>query len=95
MNIGALYDRGIIVNYIEGDEALYRTPLVYIPSTNDQYHTIAEGQTLLSIAQKYYGDQSLWYLLADVNSLIDDIFNLPLNETIVIPNINIIQSMYG
>jgi nucleoid-associated protein YgaU len=95
MNIEALYDRGIIVNYPEGDQALYRTPIFYVPSVRDQYHTIAEGQNLLFISQKYYGTQELWYYIADANSLISDIFNLPLNETIVIPNINVIQSMYG
>ena len=92
---GGLYDRGFFVNYDEGDEALYRTPVFYVPGIADEYHTITEDETLLSIAVKRYDTDSLWYLIADANESIDDIFILPEGETIVIPNLDVIASIYA
>lgn len=94
--IGALYDVGYLVNYKEGDIALYRTPLFYIRAVNDKFYITREGDTLLSIAQDHYNDQFYWYLLADINSdVIEDIFNIPINTTLVIPDIDLLNLMYG
>ena len=90
----ALYDRGYLVTFNEGDEALYRTPSAYIQGIGDTFHLIKAGEDLLKIAQKYFEDQYLWYLIADAND-IEDIFDLTVNDTIVIPNISAITSMYG
>lgn len=94
--IPALYDKGYIVSYKEGDIALYRTPLPVFPNGDDKYHVVAEGDTLLSIAQKYYDNQFLWYIIADMNPvIIEDIFQLTVNTTLLIPNLNTIQLIYG
>jgi nucleoid-associated protein YgaU len=82
-----LYDRGFLVHYHEGDEAIYRNFQTYRASVDDIYHTIAEGETLHSIARKHYGSSSYWYLLADVNDNVDDIFSLVVNTTILIPSL--------
>jgi nucleoid-associated protein YgaU len=81
-----LYDKGFIVYFDGGEEALYRTPLKYTATVSTQYHTITYGQSLYDIARKYYGSSSLWYVIADVNDIITDIFNLPVGETIIIPS---------
>lgn len=90
-----LYDRGNLVDFGSGEIALFRNPISYRQSVSDIYHTIAHEDTLLSIARKYYGYSSLWFMIADVNNNIEDIFDLPIGETILIPNISLIQSMYG
>ena len=91
-----LYDKGYIVNYNEGDSSLHRTPLGYLVSVNDIFHTIRDGESLLSISRKYYNTQKLWYVIADVNmGLIEDIFQLPVGTDIVIPNLDILESIYG
>lgn len=91
-----LYDRGQLVRYPQGDRSLHRTPLRYLTSISDKYHMIAEEETLLTISYKYYGTQKLWYILADINvEIIEDIFDLPVGETIVIPNLDILDSIYG
>jgi len=95
MRIEGLYDRGYFVTFSNGDEALYRTPMNYIFGIGDTFHVIQEDDDLLKIAQKYFGNQYLWYLIADANNNIEDIFDLTINETLIIPNISVIFSMYG
>lgn len=85
--IPSLYEIGYIVNYSEGDMSLHRTPISFNDSIYNTYHITSEGDTLLSIAQKYYKDQFLWYIIADANPLlVFDLFNLPTNLSILIPS---------
>ena len=84
---GALYDQGYLVNYYEGDQAIYRDFLTYRNAVDDIFHVIRDNETLHDIAREYYGSSYYWYIIADVNDVIDDIFSLPVNETIVIPSI--------
>lgn len=94
--IPTLYEKGYIVSYKEGDVSLQRTIIPLSGDMGDKYHTIKDGETLLDIAQQYYNDQLLWYILADVNSdLIIDIFNLEPNLNILIPSIDLIEIVYG
>jgi len=87
MSLG-LYDRGYLVFYKEEDSALYREFLVFKGSVNDKFHAIKEGETLHSIARKYYGTSYSWYLIADANvETIEDIFALPVGEVVLIPNV--------
>jgi nucleoid-associated protein YgaU len=91
-----LYDRGYVIEFKEGDKAFYRTPLQYYTLVSDQYHVVADGDSLLSIAQKYYTSQAPWYVIADVNaSLIEDIFSLVVGTTLLIPDLNLINTVYG
>lgn len=95
MRVEGLYDRGYLVNYTEGDQALYRNMLYYIPGVSDDFHTISEDETLLSISQKYYGTQLYWYIIADANDDIVDNFDITVGTTIIIPSISTLTSMYG
>lgn len=90
-----LYDRGYLVSYSPGEIAIYRNPIFYNQSISDIYHVITDTDTLYSISRKYYGYSSLWFIIADVNDNIEDIFDLPIGETILIPSVSLIQSSYG
>ena len=91
-----LYDRGYIIEFKEGDKAFYRTPIYYAGSVSDKYHVVMVDDTLLSIAQKYYGSQYPWFIIADANAAnITDIFSLTVGLTLLIPDLNIIESFYG
>ena len=91
-----LYDRGYAIEFKEGDKAFYRTPIFYRGSVNDQYHVVGENETLLTIAQKYYNSQAPWYVLADANaSLIEDIFEIPVGLSLLIPDLDIIDAIHG
>lgn len=76
----------------DGSKGLYRKPLEYLISNNDEVHTVREGETLLTIAFDKYGDDRLWYVLADINPHIEDIFELKEGLKILIPNYDIINS---
>jgi len=89
MQILGLYDRGYIINFVEGDQALYRTPILYYPSVNDVFHSVTEDDTLYRIAFKYYRSSYLWYLIADANPEVEDIFELEVGTTLVIPDITV------
>ena len=90
-----LYDRGHLVDFGDGEVVVYRNTINYTQSVNDEYYPIAYGDTLLSIARKFYGNSSLWFMVADVNDNIEDIFALPEGDTILIPSIALIQSRYA
>ena len=92
----ALYDIGYIVTYQEGDNSLQRTPIPPEILASENIYITSEGDTLLSISQKKYGDQFLWYLIADANpSIAEDIFDLPSNLSLIIPNKEILSIIYG
>ncbi|NVJ60909.1 MAG: hypothetical protein HWE27_10995 [Gammaproteobacteria bacterium] len=41
-------------------------------SANSQFYTASGGETLRALAQSFYGDSSLWYVIADKNGLSAD-----------------------
>lgn len=55
------------------------------PGADSNHYTVAEGDTLRSIAQKVYGDSGLWYVLADANGLQND-QDLHAGQSIVTPS---------
>jgi len=90
-----LYDRGYLIDFGDGETVVYRTPINYRLSVRDVYHVINYGEDLYMIARKYYQYSSLWFIISDVNDNIEDIFDLPVGDTILIPNVSAIQSSYG
>lgn len=81
-----IYNNGYIINYVEGDRSLERTKIKHIEDIDDTTHTVIGGETLPSIAYKYYGTSRLWYLIADVNTHIINPFLLIPGEELLIPN---------
>lgn len=50
-----------------------------------QKHTIADGDTLFKIAEKYYGDGNQWSKIKDANPGLDE-NNLKVGQEIAIPD---------
>ena len=93
MEITSLYNRCYLIEHNEGDKALHRTPINYRGTSEDKYHVVKEGETLLSIAQLHYDSQFPWFVIADANAaLIEDIFTLTQGISLVIPDLNYIPA---
>lgn len=58
----------IIIQYPEGDSSRERTSY-YLNRSNSITHTVREGETIQSIAFRYYGDSGSWYKIADLNNI--------------------------
>lgn len=65
------YKDAYIIDYKDGDISLERKEFlpILVDNPNIKTHTVLEGETIQSIAYKYYGDSGLWYRIADVNSI--------------------------
>jgi nucleoid-associated protein YgaU len=64
----------------ESDEEVFTT------TTTTGTHTISSGDTLYSIARKYYGDSAMWVKIHDANEdNIEDKRLLEVGQTLVIP----------
>lgn len=50
-------------------------------------HLTKSGEDLMSLADKYYGDFSLWYLIAEKNPSIENPFEIPNNMELIVPNL--------
>ena len=87
-NTEGLYDRGYLINFSAGELVVYRTPVFYTSTINDEHYVIKDGESLLDIAREKYGSSNIWFILADVNDNVEDIFDLPVGEVIVIPNLD-------
>lgn len=81
---------GAVVYYNEGDLSLERRPIIMTSEVGVRYHTITQGDTLLQISLKYYGVSSYWFIIGEVNNLIDpftltegDFLKIPLLENVL------------
>jgi len=82
-----LYNKGYIVNYPDDEQSLQRDLLLYKEDIEDKSYMVVEGDTLTSIAYKFYKSPLKWYVIADVNEIVNP-FNLKIGDEIVIPNLN-------
>ena len=66
---------------------VYRT--TYYPiipeSINDTYITASEADYLDSLAKKFYGDESYWWIIAQANNLGKGKLSIPLGKQLRIP----------
>ena len=74
------------LDYGNGDTSLERTPYIHTPLGNDVEHLVMSGETIFSIAFKYYGDSGLWYMIADYNLLSNPLVEIVEGLQITIPN---------
>lgn len=81
-----LYNTGNILEFKNGEPLLERTKYTRTEDISDQIHTIVEGDTLTSIANKYYQEPLYWYLIADINEIFNP-FELEIGTNIIIPNL--------
>jgi nucleoid-associated protein YgaU len=82
-----LYYNALVVRYPEGDLALERNINILGDDIGDKLYTVIEGNSLTQLANFFYGDSGLWYVIADKNN-IDNIFSLEVGVNLIIPNIN-------
>lgn len=80
------YSGGITVDLGDGDIQVERAAAQ--PSLLQSYqaiHTVLEGETIQSIAFKYYGDSGYWMNICDVNSIYNPLTELKPGMEIYIP----------
>ena len=80
------YTTGFKIVYPEGDRSLQRIPLKFTGLQSDKWHTVIDGQNLSSIANKYYGDSELWYVIADANAIFNPFDDIETGLTLRIPS---------
>ena len=85
-----LYSAVYALKYSNGDYSLERPIPIPIYSDNDQIHTVMDGETLQSIAYRYYGDSGYWYQIAEANNIIN-----PFSDSEVFKGRQLIIPLYG
>lgn len=68
-SIKSPYDSAIIVEYPDGSISLEPTKEEVTPTEDDLNYTVKEGDTLQGIANVYYKDSGLWYIIALANDI--------------------------
>lgn len=90
-NVGKdMYDSGYALKYDNGDYSLERPIPVVQLSDYDKVHVMMDGETLQSIAYKYYGDSGYWYVIAEANQIIS-----PFNDKELYIGKRLIIPLYG
>ncbi len=80
--------------YYNTDDKKYIYGLTSNLDTTTEYviHTVAQGDTLDSIALKYYGRPDLFWVIADFNRIIDSYIDLYQNYNYVfVPNLSLVR----
>lgn len=80
------YSNSVIIDFDNGDIQVERIPLQ--PKNYESHqtiHTVLEGETIQSIAFKYYGDSGYWMNICDVNSIYNPITELVPGMELFIP----------
>ena len=88
-----LYSAGYALKYPNGDYSLERAIPSPILSDRDQIHTVMDGETLQSIAYRYYGDSGFWYQIAEANQIVNPISDeeFYIGRRLIIPLYGIIE----
>lgn len=55
------------------------------PAIGGAYYSVKQNEPLDLIAWKFYKDESLWYIIADVNEIDDPLTQLEAGTRIIIP----------
>lgn len=80
------YEDSYIIEYPTGEQTLERFQYEHTKSVNDIHHTVLDGETIQSIAFKYYNDSGLWYMISDANSIYNPIDEILPGMQLLIPN---------
>ena len=70
----------------KSNQISYRTSIYKeVPESNNDIYVITQtGDRLDHLAQQFYGDQSLWWFIANANNL--STMNIPAGTSLRIPN---------
>jgi len=86
------YSNGDIIVFDDGSQLLKRNQIEYTPSAGkDVVHTIIENDTIWGIANKFYGDDKWWYIIADANQLYNPLV-LEIGMDLIIPDLDVIKA---
>ena len=81
------YDNTLIKKNKIGQRVYGVTLYPTIPiQDGDKFYYPIDGERVDSVAEKFYGDQSLWWIIAGANNIRDGSFALNPSEKIRIPN---------
>ena len=88
-----MYSAGYAIKYSNGDYSLERPIPTIQFSDNDQVHVVMDGETLQSIAYRYYGDSGYWYVIAEANLIINPLSDKEfyIGKRLIIPLYGIIE----
>lgn len=74
------------VYYEDGYKYLGTRTLIALPkSEKDDYHILEEDQRIDQVAWKYYRDSRLWWIIAEVNSILNPL-SIPKGKKLRIPS---------
>ena len=92
--VNNLYSNGFNITLTQGRQLLKRNKEIYKPSAlNDRSHKLVDGDTLWALAFKFYGDSKLWWIIADVNNIINPLeLDTLVGTEIIIPDFDIIKT---
>lgn len=68
-SIRSPYDNCVILEYKDGDYSLESVKTEVTITSDDITYTVKEDDTLQAIADVYYGDSGLWYIIAIANDI--------------------------
>lgn len=88
MTIRKMYDRSFIVDYKEGDSSLEIVPDIMVQQDTDQIHRVIDGETLVAIAEKYYGSPEPWFLIMQANDIVKP-WEITPGQELIIPTIEL------
>lgn len=55
------------------------------PPSSTKTYTVLEGETMPGLAYRFWGDETLWYIIADFNPQIENPRKLKAGDTIYVP----------
>jgi spore germination protein YaaH len=80
------YVTGSIIKLKDGTMLLERVPIVYNFTGEEKFKKVGEGDTLQDIAFNFFKNSKYWWIIADVNSIINP-FELNVGVSLTIPDI--------
>lgn len=81
------YYYGQVFIFPDGSVSLDGLEVVYIPSENDRYYTVGEGESLSDISDQAYSNSKSWWVIAKVNNIFFPL-DLEVGATLVIPDLD-------
>lgn len=88
-----IYSAGYAIKYSNGDYSLEKPIPVVQFSDSDKVHVVMDGETLQSIAYRYFGDSGYWYVIAETNQIINPFSDKEfyIGKRLIIPLYGIIE----
>ena len=93
LRINNPYVVGFVLDFGDDSPVLKRKLINYQTSEKDQFHVVRNFDTLDALAFKFFGDSKYWWIIADINQILNP-FELELGTVLLIPDLDIIKAIY-